>query len=43
MYAIEHSSQAIVYVSEGGVILYVNAAAQRLGGVPSAEAVGRKI
>jgi PAS domain S-box-containing protein/putative nucleotidyltransferase with HDIG domain len=43
MYAIEHSSQAIVYVSEGGVVLYVNEAAQRLGGVPPAEAVGRKI
>ncbi len=43
MYAIEHSSQAILYVSEGGVILYVNAAAQRLGGVPPAEAVGQPI
>src|SRR5665648_574219 len=42
-FAIDHSSQAIVYVSEGGVILYVNAAAQRLGGVPPAEAVGQKI
>src|SRR5450759_4498343 len=36
MYAIEHSSQAILYVSEGGVILYINAAAHRLGGVPAA-------
>src|SRR5450830_79768 len=43
MYAIEHSSQAIVYVSEGGVILYINAAAHRLGGVPPAEAVGQEI
>src|SRR5450830_549495 len=43
MYAIEHSSQAIVYVSEGGVILYINAAAHRLGGVPAAEAVGQEI
>src|SRR5665648_1003073 len=42
-FAIDHSSQAIVYVSEGGVILYLNAAAQRLGGVPPAEAVGQKI
>jgi len=43
MYAIEHSSQAILYVSEGGVILYANAAAHRLGGVPPAETVGQKI
>src|SRR5450759_1874214 len=43
MYAIEHSSQAIVYVSEDGVILYLNAAAQRLGGVSPAEAVGQQI
>src|SRR5665811_81189 len=43
MYAIDHSSQAIVYVSEGGVILYLNAAAHRLGGVPPAEAVGQEI
>src|SRR5450756_732706 len=43
MYAIEHSSQAIVYVSEAGVILYLNAAAQRLGGVSPAEAVGQQI
>ena len=42
-FAIDHSSQAIVYVSEGGVILYANAAAGRLGGVPTAEAVGEKI
>src|SRR5665648_581618 len=42
-FAIDHSSQAIVYVSEGGVILCLNAAAQRLGGVPPAEAVGQKI
>src|SRR5450756_569857 len=43
MYAIEHSSQAILYVSEDGVILYINAAAHRLGGVPPAEAVGQEI
>jgi PAS domain S-box-containing protein/putative nucleotidyltransferase with HDIG domain len=43
MYAIEHSSQAIVYVSEGGVVLYVNEAAQRLGGGLPAEAVGQEI
>src|SRR5450759_1696161 len=43
MYAIEHSSHEIVYVSEAGVILYLNAAAQRLGGVPPAEAVGQQI
>ena len=43
MYAIEHSSQAIVYVSEDGVILYINEAAHRLGGVMPAETVGQKI
>ena len=35
MYAIEHSSQAIAYVSRDGTILYSNAAAARLGGVPA--------
>ena len=42
-FAIDHSSQAILYVSEGGVVLYVNAAAERLGGVAADEAVGQKI
>jgi PAS domain S-box-containing protein/putative nucleotidyltransferase with HDIG domain len=40
MYAVEHSSQAILYVSQDGTVLYANAAAARLGGVPSDEAVG---
>jgi DNA-binding response OmpR family regulator len=43
MYAIEHSSQAIVYVSEDGTVLYANAAAQRLGGVSPAEVIGQEI
>ncbi len=42
-FAIEHSSQAILYVSEGGVILYANAAAERFGGVAADEAVGQQI
>ena len=43
MYAVEHSSQTIVYVSEDGTVLYGNAAAERLGGVPLEEAIGGKI
>ena len=42
-YAIDHSSQAIIYLSEGGTVLYANAAAERLGGVPADEAVGQQI
>ena len=42
-FAVEHSSQAILYIGEDGALLYVNQAAERLGGVPSAEAVGRTI
>jgi len=42
-FAIDHSSQAIVYVSEGGVILYSNAAAERFRGVFPAEVVGETI
>jgi DNA-binding NtrC family response regulator len=43
MYAIEHSSQAIVYVSEGGVVLYANEAAQRFGGGSPVDAVGQEL
>ncbi len=42
-FAVDHASQAIVYVSEEGVLLYVNAAAERLGGVPREEAIGQRI
>ena len=43
MYAIEHSSQAIIYVSEGGGVLYANEAARGFGGGPPAEAVGERV
>jgi PAS domain S-box-containing protein/putative nucleotidyltransferase with HDIG domain len=43
MYAIEHSSQAVFYIGEDGTVLYLNEAAQRLWGVPRAEAVGQSI
>jgi DNA-binding NtrC family response regulator len=42
-FAIDHASQAIVYVSEDGRILYVNHAAERFGGLCAADAVGTEI
>ena len=42
-FAIDHSSQAIVYVSEGGVVLYANEAARSLGGRSPVEVVGEQI
>jgi PAS domain S-box-containing protein len=42
-FAIDHASQAIIYVSDDGVILYVNEAAERFGGLPRDEAVGARI
>ena len=41
-FAIDHASQAIVYVSEDGRILYVNHAAERFGGLRAADAVGQR-
>ena len=42
-FAVDHASQAIVYVSEDGVILYANEAAGRLAGVAPGAAMGRGI
>jgi PAS domain S-box-containing protein len=43
MYAIEHSSQAIAYVSRDGTILYSNAAAHAMGEVSAGAAIGQKM
>ena len=42
-FAVDHASQAIVYVAEDGILLYVNRAAEELGGVPAEAAVGTAI
>jgi PAS domain S-box-containing protein len=42
-FAVEHASQAIVYVSEDAVILYANQAAGRLAGVAPEAAIGEGI
>ncbi len=42
-FAVDHASQAIVYVSEDGIILYANEAAGRLAGVAPEAAIGRGI
>jgi PAS domain S-box-containing protein len=42
-FAVDHASQAIVYVSEGGALLYGNQAALRLGAIPPEELVGQDI
>ncbi len=42
-FAVDHASQAIVYVSEDGVILYANGAAGRLAGIAPEAAIGKDI
>jgi PAS domain S-box-containing protein/putative nucleotidyltransferase with HDIG domain len=42
-FAVDHASQAIVYISEDGAILYANHAAEWFGGVPRDEVVGQRI
>jgi PAS domain S-box-containing protein/putative nucleotidyltransferase with HDIG domain len=43
MYAVEHSSQAILYVAQEGCVVYLNGAAAALAGIDSAAAIGRNI
>ena len=42
-FAVDHATQAILYVGEDGGVLYVNRAAERLVGIPREEVSGRKI
>ena len=42
-FAVDHASQAIVYVSEAGVVLYANGAAGRLAGIAPEAAIGEEI
>ena len=42
-FAVDHASQAIVYVSEAGVVLYANRAAGRLAGIAPEAAIGEEI
>ena len=42
-FAVDHASQAIVYVSEAGVIVYANRAAGRLAGIAPEAAIGEEV
>ena len=42
-FAVEHSSQAVVYVDEAGTVLYMNRVAEQIAGASREELVGRQI